>query len=88
MKKIYRYYVDCDRSGKIEGLFIATKEEVKNIIGETIYFGEILGKHSDVRGTIEEDEIKEIEGISQQTIKELEEKIGCTLSGYNPLEYI
>lgn len=34
------------------------------IIGETIYFGEIAGKHSDIYGTINEDEITVDDSVS------------------------
>lgn len=34
------------------------------IIGETIYFGEIAGKHSDIRGTIDEGDITVDDSVS------------------------
>lgn len=34
------------------------------IIGETVYFGEIAGKHSDIHGTIDEDEITVDDSVS------------------------
>lgn len=87
MKKLYKFYWDCGRQGDVEGVFIATEREVKNAIGCDVYFGEILGKHSDVHGTIEENEIKELK-VSPTTVEELEKVIGKTISGYNPLSYI
>lgn len=38
-------------------MFVATDEEVQNLIGKEVYFGEYAGKHSEVHGTIEEGEI-------------------------------
>lgn len=87
MKKLYKFYWDCGRQGEVEGMFIAEEKEVQEIIGEEVYFGEILGKHSEVYGTIEEGEIEEIQ-VSETTIKEMEEIIGATISGYNPLNYV
>ena len=78
---LWSFYWDCGRQGKVEGLFKATKEEVENAIGKEVYFGEILGKHSEVYGTIEEGEI---ELVSDDPI----EVMSATESGYNPLEYL
>lgn len=78
---LWSFYWDCGRQGEVEGLFKATKEEVENAIGKEVYFGEILGKHSEVFGTIEEGEI---ELVSDNSI----EVMNATESGYNPLEYL
>ena len=50
---LWKFHWDCGRAGDVEGLFIATEEEVENLIGSEVYFGEILGKHSEVYGTVE-----------------------------------
>ncbi len=53
MKKgIYRLTFDCGRSGNLTGVFVDTDLRVKKLV-ETkmvIYFGEVLGKHSEVMG--------------------------------------
>ncbi|HID0769541.1 TPA: hypothetical protein ACXC99_003638 [Clostridium botulinum] len=87
MKKLYKFYWDCGRQGDVEGMFIADEKEIEGAIDEEVYFGEILGKHSEVYGTIEQGDIEEIK-VSQTTVKEMEEIIGSTISGYNPLNYI
>lgn len=87
MKKLYKFCWDCGRQGYVEGMFIADEKEVKDAIGQEVYFGEILGKHSEVYGTLEEGEMKEVE-VSEKTIEEMEKVIGTTISGYNPLHYI
>ena len=56
MKKLWKFDWGIDTSF-IGGLFVATDEEVENIIGKEVFFGEIDGKHSEVHGTIERDEI-------------------------------
>ncbi|MDR7001605.1 hypothetical protein [Neobacillus niacini] len=86
-KHLYSFECDCGRMGALYGLFIATESEVTDAVGKNAYFGEVLGKHSEVYGTIEESYITKIE-VSPLTLKELEDKFGDTLSGYNPLEYL
>lgn len=78
---LWSFYWDCGRQGEVEGLFKATKEEVEKAIGKEVYFGEILGKHSEIYGTIEEGEIAL---VSDNPI----EVINAALSGYNPLEFL
>ena len=87
MKKLWSFYWDCGRQGYVEGIFIATEAEVNKAIGCEANFGEILGKHSEIYGTIEEGEIKELK-VSQSTVFELLSVIGRNISGYNPLDYI
>ena len=49
-KAIYRMESDCGRSGCLHGIFSASKERVEKLLssGKEIYFGEVLGKHSEV----------------------------------------
>lgn len=82
MRGIYRFHWDCGRGGALSGLFIATAEEVASAIGKTAYFGEVLGKHSDVRGKIEEGEIVLISDAEADI--EVFERLKLT-SGHNPL---
>jgi hypothetical protein len=86
-KYLYKFYWDCGRNGEIEGLFIATETEVTEAIGNQVYLGEVLGKHSEVYGTLEECDVKKVD-VSYATLAELEDKFGDTISGYNPLEYL
>ena len=87
MKKLYEFYWDYSRYGELEGLFIAEEEDVDKLIGETVYFGEVLGKHSEVFGSIDKEDII-IKSEDQGLIRDLQEVFsGSTLSGYNPLDY-
>lgn len=45
--------------GDLNGVFVAKKEDVKNLIESKIeiYFGEVLGKHSEIYGAIEESDL-------------------------------
>lgn len=87
MENLYSFHWDCGRNGDVDGLFIQEEEKVKGIIGEEIYFGEILGKHSEIYGTIEENEIVKID-VPKFVVDELKKAIkGNTISGYNPFDY-
>lgn len=87
MNNLYSFYVDCGRQGSLDGLFIATQEQVDKAIGCEMYFGEVLGKHSDVQGTLEAHEIKLVSG-DQDKVEWLLELLGENVSGFNPLDYI
>lgn len=78
---LWRFYWDCGRQGEVEGIFKAAKEEVDAAIGMEVYFGEILGKHSEVYGELEEGEIT-LESDDPLVVKNAIE------SGYNPLDYL
>lgn len=52
---LYKFYWYCGRMGDVEGVFKAKKSFVESVIGNNVYFGEILGKHSDVYGTLGEE---------------------------------
>lgn len=87
MNNLYSFYVDCGRQGSLDGLFIATQEEVDKAIGKEMYFGEVLGKHSDVQGTLESHEITLVSS-DQDKVEWLLGLLGTCVSGFNPLECI
>jgi hypothetical protein len=72
--------------GNIEGLFVAEEDEVKAAIGKHVYFGEILGKHSEICGDIDADEIVAL--TDDQDF--IDKAIACNVvpTGYNPLKYL
>lgn len=80
---IYKFEFEC-RSGELSGIFLAEKAAIADLIGKEVYFGEVLGKHSEVSLTITEDEITmvtdDLKAINVFTDFNLE----C---GYNPLSY-
>jgi len=84
---LWKFKWDCGREGYLKGLFIAPKSEVESIVGKEIYFGEALGKHSEIFGELESSDLEQVDA-SDGLIKELEELFGTTVSGYNPLEYV
>lgn len=88
MKVIARFYMDCGRMGSVQSLFTCTKDELEDAYGRAFDFGEILGKHSEVYGHLEPDDVT-ILSEDQEFIKQFENVIGAgTVSGYNPLDYL
>lgn len=81
---LYRMTWGAGRAGTLHGLFTATDEEVKAAIGREIYFGEVLGKHSEVYGELDAKEVVLVTDDADFVKKFDEYK--CA-SGYNPLEY-
>lgn len=88
MNILYKFCWDCGRQGIVEGLFIADSDVVAAAIGETVYFGEILGKHSEISGKLEEKDLT-IVSTDADKLEWLEKIIGSEdISGYNPLNYL
>lgn len=85
-KALYKFYADCGRMGQLEGIFISTQEKVDKLIKSKIevYFGEVLGKHSEIFGNIEKKEIEFITDIPK--VIEIVERFDLT-TGYNPFNY-
>ena len=83
--KILVYFCGSCRGGCVESLFTCTEKELKDCIGKKVYFGEILGKHSDVYGYLDKSDFK-IVSRNQTFIKEFE-KLNINI-GYNPLSYL
>lgn len=84
---IYRFSKDFGRMGDLEGVFSAYKEDVAKLIdsGREVYFGEVLGKHSEVVCSID---AEDIEMISDETnIVKFFDKLNIS-NGYNPFDYI
>lgn len=74
--------------GDLDGIFIAEESEVKKAIGAEIYFGEVLGKHSEIFGTLDPEDLT-VKTDDQEFIAKFIEIMGDgTISGYNPLDYI
>lgn len=91
MKKLYRFSWYVGRHGNVNGLFVAEEEILEKAIGMNVYFGEILGKHSQIRGTLGREDL-EVLSEDQEKIEWLMSlfgTVGCyTISGYNPLKYL
>ena len=85
-KAVFKFHADCGRMGDLDGVFISTKEKVDKLIESEIqvYFGEVLGKHSEIFGAIEEDEISFVSD-NAEAVRIIEEH--NLTSGFNPFEY-
>lgn len=71
--------------GTLSGVFVSTDEKVKFVIGKTVDFGEVLGKHSQCYGVVHEDDIKlltEDQEFIDKTIA-----YGVVPAGYDPVAY-
>ena len=86
MKAIYKLNLDCGRDGSLYGIFVADKEYVEVLVNNDIevYFGEILGKHSDVSLTIDDADVELITDDAK-VIDMFEEYELST--GINPFDY-
>ena len=87
MLKLYRFCWPQRRGGDVEGLFVEDSDVVENAIGSDVYFGEICGKHSDVYGTLDEEDLTVV-SEDQEKINWLVDILGRSVSGYNPFDYI
>ena len=85
MKVVYKFHWDCGRMGEVNSVFVADPKDVKKAIGKNVYFGEILGKHSEIYGTLDETDL-ELATDDPEFVATFEKLELST--GYNPLEYI
>lgn len=84
MKAIYKFLWPSDYS-LIEGTFCADKKYVEENLGKEIYLGEVNGKHSEVYGTIDKDDLKILTDDLNAVDYFEKYKLNC---GYNPFNYI
>lgn len=73
--------------GNLEGVFFATAEEVSRAIGKEIYFGEVLGKHSEISGTLDAADV-EVRDIPPEDLAVLWRYREDISSGFDPLAAI
>lgn len=85
-KAIYRMDFDCHRMGSLQGIFVADKEDVELLKSSKteVYFGEVLGKHSEVYGHIDEGKVEMV--TDDPMAIEIFEKFKLQ-TGYNPFTY-
>jgi len=86
---LYRWYADFFRNGKIDSLFLAKPHEIENAVGKKYNLGEVLGKHSNIYGTLKREEITLI-SENPIVVDELcrASNMCNTISGYNPMDYV
>ena len=87
MKGLYKTHIDCGRMGTLHGLFVAEVEAVNKLIESKreIVFGEVLGRYSNIYGTIEPTHVTLLTTdeafIAQAEALDIE-------TGINPFNYI
>jgi hypothetical protein len=85
-----KFHWNCGRMGDLHGTFIVDQGEYDRLmsaIGTRIYFGEVLGKHSDVEGELGAEDLEVVTDDQAFLLKARELGIDMA-SGYNPLDYI
>lgn len=85
MEGIYKFDADFGRSGELTGIFVSTEQEITDIIGKEVYFGEALGKHSEVSMTVEEDNFTLVTTDANFIKLFLQYDLS---NGHNPFDYI
>jgi len=85
-KGVYKLDFSVGRQGDLTGVFIATDEQVEVLLKEDIqvYFGEVMGKHSEVYGPIDEGEIILI--TEEKKVVDMVEEFELS-TGYDPFTY-
>lgn len=84
--KLYRYQQDYGRMGSLDGVFIADEKDVKWFMGAEVWADDVLGKHSEVRVTFNENTVQALD-ISDQAVDELYKVLGKNISGTTPYDF-
>lgn len=85
MKLLVKFRQDFGRMGELSGLFIAEHAAVEAAYDKKVYFGEMLGKHSEVYCTLSTENLTIL--ADDQKLLTVLEDLGIE-SGVNPLGYI
>lgn len=86
MKKLYKFYEDFGQMGSLEGIFVEDDKFMHDkIFGGIIYFGEVLGKHSDIFCDITEDNCKVL--TDDEKFIDMAIEYGIVPVGHNPVDY-
>ena len=86
MKAIWKLDLDYGRDGDLQGIFVAEKEDLDAIDGKTLYFGDALGRHSNVTKVCNlSKDIKKVTDNAEAVA--MFEKYDMEI-GYNPLAYL
>ncbi len=84
MKGIFRFNQDAGRMGHLAGIFVAEAADVLALTGKEIYFGEVLGKYSEITVEMDADNLKPVsfEKADIATFERLKLQ-----TGINPFDY-
>lgn len=87
---LVQFQASFGRMGNLEGIFFSTDKDLENILGKHVYFGEVLGKHSEIELTLEKQHFSII-NRDPEFILSLRENLvrhGNTISGINPFSFL
>lgn len=84
MKTLYKFNWST-RDGEVTGLFVKESAEVDAAMGRPVGFGEILGKHSDVNGQLDFEDLTVLSS-DPAFIEQFEKIVGEV--GYNPFDFM
>ena len=88
---LWRFKLDWGRRGMIDSVFVASNEDVDEVIGKEAWFGSVLGKHSEVYCTLEIDMFTRLTRKlpDEEAVVDFHRRcFGREGIGYNPLQYI
>lgn len=87
MRAIYKFHIACGRMGDLEGVFSADTDDIKKLTdsGEEVYFGEVLGKHSEISKVIKPEHLVLIT-TDVEFIKLFDQY--DLANGFNPFDYM
>lgn len=85
MNTLYKMHIDCGRMGDLYATFVSTPEQIESLIGTEVYFGEVLGKHSDISIEIKPNHFKVVTQEQEFVNKFMEYGLE---SGHIPFYYI
>ena len=87
MNAIYKMTLDYGRMGSLSGIFTADKNKMQALIesGKEVYFGEVLGKHSEVFTAIKPQFIRLVSDDPEHVA--MFDSLNMK-TGHNPFDYI
>lgn len=89
-RKLYEFYADFGRMGELSGRFVLGDGEqtlLAETYGQEIYFGEVLGKHSEVYLKLEPAHITVV--TDDEAFLAQADALKVNLGhGFNPLDYL
>lgn len=91
MNRLVSFNFDFGRSGCLTGMSVMSLDEwtaVHAAIGSHIYFGEVLGKHSEVQGTLDSSDVKVMSDDQELCGKLLEVFPNGHMSGVDLIDYV
>ena len=83
---LYRFCWEIHRGSDIIGMFVSDEATIKAALGKEVSLGEANGKHSDVRGTLDPQDLTVL--TDDQAFIDQAESYGLVPTGWNPLEYL